>query len=83
MLEHKTTSEIRRLARTILRFAPQIIAEKMLWNAENPDATPKDLEYQRVASYYAKKILRAHRAGKPVDPRWVHAICDGDALPEF
>ncbi|MHB1038022.1 MAG: hypothetical protein ACYC35_26685 [Pirellulales bacterium] len=83
MLKKKTPKEIRGLARAILKFAPQSIAETLMWNAENHDATPRDCEYQRVAWYYARKILRAHRTGKPVDPRWVHAICDGDALPEF
>ncbi|MHB9005274.1 MAG: hypothetical protein ACYC6C_14715, partial [Coriobacteriia bacterium] len=60
------------------------IGRVLAWNAEHPDQRPQDAEYWRCAKHYAKKLLRAHRAGEPINPLWVEAMFGAaDALPEY
>ncbi|MHB1037536.1 MAG: hypothetical protein ACYC35_28020 [Pirellulales bacterium] len=84
MLEKKRTDrEIRNMARYAIQAAPKEIARALTHNAEHPDARPMDCEYWRVAAFFSRKILRAFRRHKEIDPRWVEVILDGDALPEY
>ncbi len=83
MLEHKSDAQVAALARYALRQARLEIASTLLWNAEHLDQRPKDLEFWRCAAYYGRKIITAHRAGKPIDARWAQALECGDALPEY
>lgn len=61
-------ARIIRSAQNVLQECERIIAEASEANG------PTDIECERVAAYYARKILEAAAAGEPVDRGWAREM---------